>query len=256
MITLLTDFGRSGPYVASMKGIILTVAPDAKLIDISHDIGPQNVDEAAYVLFRCYSCFPERTVHIVVIDPGVGSSRAILAVRAADQVFLAPDNGVLKYIFDAHPDFKAYSVTNQAFFRQTVSRTFHGRDIFAPLAARLELGEPVEAVGPACRPAHPGEVARPVKEGNSLNGEIVYIDRFGNGVTNIPGEWLEGRRVRTVKCREVSLRKVSKSYNDVGAGETLALTGSMGTVELSVRCGSAKEQLALNVRDRISITLQ
>ena len=256
MITLLTDFGASGPYVASMKGVILSHAPDARLVDISHDISPQNVDEAAYVLFRCYACFPEQTVHIVVVDPGVGSSRAILTVRAAGQIFLAPDNSVLKYIFNAHPDFKAYSVTNQSFFRQNVSRTFHGRDIFAPVAAHLELGEPVEAVGPAYRPAHPGRVFGPEKSGDRISGEIVYIDRFGNGVTNIPGEWMEGRRVQIVECGQVSLRKMSKTYADVEVGEPLALIGSMGTMELSVRCGSAKEQLALNVRDRISITLQ
>jgi S-adenosylmethionine hydrolase len=256
VITLITDFGTAGPYVGSMKGVILSIHPDARIVDIAHDIRPQDVDEAAFVLKQAYPFFPAGTIHVVVVDPGVGSDRAVLAVRTERYIFLAPDNGVLKYVFDACPDARVFRVTNQDFSLSPVSRTFHGRDVFAPAAAHLSRGVDIERMGEPFTEYVRGEVQRPEVRPREIRGEIVFIDGFGNGITNIEEALFAGREVDSISVRSHVIRGLSGTYSDVGAGEPLALVGSGGTLEISVCEGNARERMAFQKGDAVTIILK
>jgi hypothetical protein len=236
IITLLTDFGTADGYVAEIKGTILSTLPDATLVDVTHDIRAQDVEAARLVLARYWRRFPPSTVHIVVVDPGVGSSRVALAVSADGRLLVAPDNGVLSPALIV-PDARAVSLSVPA----GASSTFHGRDVFAPAAAALAAGTPLEQVGspfasPLIRctpePAHTDDGA--------IRGEIITIDRFGNAITNVPGP-LPGYGV-WVGAMYLPLHH---TYADVAPGEPVALTGSSGLIEVAVREGSAAQRLGL-----------
>jgi S-adenosylmethionine hydrolase len=222
-------------------------------VDISHEVPPQDIDRAAFVLKCAAPFFPQGTVHVVVVDPGVGTERLILAVRTRDHVYLAPNNGVLKYVFDGHPDAEVFCVTRSEYFRETVSRTFHGRDIFAPVAAHLAKGLAVEKLGRPFDAFERGMVRRPLRLEGRFAGEIVAFDGYGNGISNIPGAWLEGARVARVQTRGMTFKALSRSYLDVPAGEPLALIGSADVLELSVNRGSAKERLGLELGDEVTV---
>jgi S-adenosyl-L-methionine hydrolase (adenosine-forming) len=190
IISLTTDFGLSDAFVGAMKGVILGINPHAQIVDVSHEIPPHDVDRAAFVVNSAAPYFPKGTIHVVVVDPGVGTERPVLAARTEEGVFLAPDNGVLKYIFDGRPGAEVFSVTRSEYFRERVSRTFHGRDIFAPVAAHLSRGLSPEKLGSRFEDFERGSVVRPVRSPNGIAGVIIAFDRFGNGVTNIPAAWL------------------------------------------------------------------
>jgi len=256
VITLLTDFGLTDPYVGSMKGVILSVHPDIHIIDITHGITPQNVDEAAFVLKNAYAYFPEDTVHVVVVDPGVGTLRAVLAVQMDRYVFLAPDNGVLKYIFHDKPDCRVFRVTNTSYFSEHVSRTFHGRDIFAPVAAHIARGLAPEKLGEPFHDYIKGSVKKPVLGTDEISGDILYIDTFGNAVSNIDESLLAGREIKEIRIKGHTFHTLSETYNDVSAGKPLALIGSSGTVEISVNQGYAIEKLNLRTGDRVIVTFE
>lgn len=255
-VTLTTDFGLSDPYVASMKGVILGINPKAYIVDITHEIPPQDIQRAGFVLNASYSYFPKGTIHVVVVDPGVGSERKILLVDTSKYFFLAPDNGVLGYIFQAFPNAKVYTVTHSRYFRFPVSFTFHGRDIFAPVAGYLSKGIPPNRFGPEVQEFDRGKVPLPVRKGNTMEGEIVTFDRYGNAITNIPGDWLNARLGYKIKVGKISLSKISCFFQEVPRGEALALIGSNNTLELSVHGGSAKEKMGLKVGDRIYIQIE
>ncbi len=255
IITLTTDFGLSDPYVAAMKGVILSIESDAEIVDVSHDIPPQDVDRAAYVIRGAYPFFPKGTIHVVVVDPGVGTERMILAVKTRDCVFLAPNNGVLKYIFDTHPEAGVFCATRPEYFRETVSRTFHGRDIFAPLAGHLAKGVPVEKLGRPFEDYERGTVASAVRLEDRIVGEVIAFDRYGNAITNIPAEWLaDADRVR-VLVKGLVLESLSRSYLDVPAGELLAILGGADALELSVNRGSARDKLELSLGETVIAVL-
>jgi S-adenosylmethionine hydrolase len=254
VITLLTDFGLTDPYVGSMKGVILSIHPDVHIIDITHGITPQNVDEAAFVLKNTYAYFPEHTVHVVVVDPGVGTRRAVLAVQTDRYMFLAPDNGVLKYIFHDEPDCRVFRVTNTSYFSKHVSRTFHGRDIFAPVAAHIAQGLAPEKLGEPFHDYIKGTVKKPVQGKDEISGDILYIDKFGNAVSNIEESLLANREIKEIRIKGYTFHALSETYNDVSAGKPLALIGSNGTVEISVNKGHAVEQLNLRTGDPVTVT--
>jgi S-adenosylmethionine hydrolase len=255
IITLTTDFGLSDPYVAAMKGVILSIHPDAAVVDVSHDIPPQDVDRAAFVIRGAYPFFPKGTIHVVVVDPGVGTERLILAVKTRDHVFLAPNNGVLKYVFESHPEAKVFCVTRPEYFRESVSRTFHGRDIFAPLAGHLSKGVPPEKLGRPFEEYERGVVAAAARLEDRIVGEIIAFDRYGNSITNIPAAWLADiDRVR-VLVKGLVLEKLSRSYLDVPAGELLAIVGGADALELSVNRGSAREKLDLSLGETVIAVL-
>jgi S-adenosylmethionine hydrolase len=254
IITLLTDFGISDFYVGSMKGVILNISPDVQIVDITHDVTSQHIEEAAFVLKRSYAYFPAGTIHVIVVDPGVGSERAILAVQTDRYLFLAPDNGVLKYIFHAHPHAVVYRVTNSSYFLSRVSPTFHGRDIFAPVAAHLSKGCQLDTLGELFQDYIVGNIKMPAIESGGISGEIVYIDKFGNGVTNIEGPTIIDKKNIEVKVKSQLLKGLYSTYTDVAEGEPLILIGSGGTLEISIRGQNASKKMGLCVGDPVTVT--
>ena len=234
-MTLLTDYGTADSYVAEVKGALLRRAPGAVLVDVTHEVAPGDLAGAAYVLGRAWSAFPEGTVHLAVVDPGVGTVRRGLAVGAGGHCFVAPDNGVLSGPLGLRGA-RAVSLPVPA----DASPTFHGRDVFAPAAARLACGEPLEALGAAMD--DPERLPKPRLErvGPDLRGEIVYVDRFGTLVTNLPGRRVvEGTAVR-LGAYDLVLRR---TFADVPRGEPVAFVGSGGTVEIAVRDARADAAL-------------
>ncbi len=253
-ISLLTDFGLEDEYVGVMKAVVATINPGARIVDITHQIPPQDIVQAAFVLKAAYKYFPAGTVHLAVVDPEVGTGRPIVAARAGRYTFLGPDNGVLWPAIEAaageNP--RIVKVTNTAFFLEHVSHTFHGRDIFAPLAAHLSLGLGLEQLGPAMDFCHmtrlPGSGPHRLADG-SLQGTVVGIDRFGNLITNISRRDLEdlaGRRGwdnLEVSVGRWRLKGVQDTYAQAAPASPLALVGSRETLEVAVNQGSAAQKL-------------
>jgi S-adenosyl-L-methionine hydrolase (adenosine-forming) len=239
IITLTTDFGLRDPFVGIMKGVILGVTPEAQIVDITHDIDSYDILEAAFILQTSHAYFPAGTVHVVVVDPGVGSSRLPLAATAKGQVFVAPDNGVLSLVMTA--DSAAYVITNENLFLSPVSRTFHGRDIFAPVAAHLAQGTPLESVGPRTVDFIRRPFSRPRPQGDRLLGAIVRIDKFGNIVTNLRREDL-GRDF-CIRVAGLSIKRLCGSFSEADPGEFFAFEGSTGYIELALNQGSAAGRL-------------
>jgi S-adenosylmethionine hydrolase len=249
IITLTTDFGEESPYVAAMKGVILGINPCARLVDLSHQIPPQDVRHAAFFLQQALPYFPAGVLHVVVVDPGVGSARAILYVRGGGQRLLAPDNGCWTTLPWAEAaDLEVIRVAEPAYWRQPVSATFHGRDIFAPVAAHLSLGVEGRKLGPVVKEWVRLATTAPHREGNVWVGEIVFVDHFGNLITNLRGEvfrFTPGSLVE-VQIGEVPVKPHwVRAYADVEPGELVALISSAGTLEIAVRQGSAAGRLGV-----------
>ncbi len=269
IVTLTTDFGLSDGYVGVMKGVLLAISPQVQIVDITHAIEPGNVRQAAFVLGTSYKYFAKDTVHVVVVDPGVGTERNALCLKGVGQYFVGPDNGVFSYIladameksgvrFDEECEslnsrpvpqgLEGVRLTNEQFWLREVSNTFHGRDIFAPVAARLpetsltELGEPVKSVL-----AYPQPMAK-IDEQGRMAGEVLHVDRFGNLITSIRGEQLEERPVKgTIEGHSFS--GLVRSYGD---GDNLfALIGSSGYVEVAVRDESAAARTEARVGSEV-----
>jgi len=190
IITLLTDFGPDSPYVASLKGVILSLQPEAVLVDLSHSIRPQEVRQAAWVLAEAAPCFPPDTIHVAVVDPGVGTCRAIVYAAMAGQHFIAPDNGLLSLLADRHRPTRLVRLDNPAFWRAEVSRTFHGRDIMAPVAAHLSRGVGADRLGSPQESLVRIDWPQPRQEAHRTVGQVVWIDSFGNLITNLGREFI------------------------------------------------------------------
>jgi S-adenosylmethionine hydrolase len=249
IITLTTDFGTRDPYVAELKGVILSRNPAVHIVDVSHDINAQDVREAALCVAAVFRHFPAGTIHVVVVDPGVGSSRRLLCVTMHEQLFLGPDNGVLTWAARGAANITRIVLTDPRFWRENPSATFHGRDILAPVAAQLSLGlAPVE-LGSPTREWVELDWPCPERRGTHLCGEVLAIDRFGNLITNIESSEfaLALRPTAQVICREAMVRGISRTYADVGQGELAALFGSSNLLEIAVRDGNAAAQIGANI---------
>ena len=249
LVTLLTDFGISDSYVAEMKGVILTHTPAAVLVDVSHGINPGDVRSGAYVLSRTWHRFPPGTVHVVVIDPGVGTARAALAFAAHRHWFVGPNNGVFTPVFhDAEVEAVVLATPEGA------SPTFHGRDVFAPAAAALAAGAGLAELGQHF-PGIPDRLAytQPHYEGKTVVGEIVYIDRFGSLITNLTTDLVPD--YATVEVEDLDLGPLRRTFNDVPTGGLLAYVGSGGAIEIAVRNGSAARRLGIGVGGRVRARL-
>jgi S-adenosylmethionine hydrolase len=245
LITLLTDFGYQDPYVGVMKGVIARICPAGRVIDLSHGVRPQAVSEAAYLLLAGYRYFPRGTVHVAVVDPGVGSARRIIAVRTEEYVFLAPDNGLLGYVLCRRPPEEVVSVSRDRYFLRPVSRTFHGRDVFAPVAAHLARGVPLSELGESIDDFQEAPIPKPRELPIGLQGTVLYVDHFGNVVTNFPSSLEE--EITSVVAGGQEIAGVSASYSEVPDGALLALFGSGGFLEISLRGGSAADVLGLKI---------
>ena len=271
IITLTTDFGMADAYVAAMKGVILSINPEAKLIDICHTIKPQNIPQAAFVLSTAYRFFPQNTIHLVVVDPGVGTERRAIILRTPIACFVAPDNGVLSYVIqqfikgglkglinnrqqiELEPELEAVAITKPQFWRSPVSPTFHGRDIFAPVAARLSLGFPPTDFGETITSVTMLPLPQPYRASDgSLVGHILHIDSFGNLITNIKGDDLpQTRQTITIEVGNQFISGLSHTYAE-GKG-LLALIGSSGYLEISLKEGSACALLNAEVGNEVRI---
>ncbi len=258
ILTLLTDFGTEDEYVGVMKGVILSIAPDVRLVDITHQIPPQDVRRAALLLSNAVPYFPPDTVHLAVVDPGVGTERRALAVRTPAGTFVGPDNGLFSWVLAEVPEWRAVEIREPAYRLPRVSFTFHGRDIFAPAAAHLAAGVPLERLGPWV--ADPVWLPLPRLEigAGVLEGEVLSADRFGNLTTSIGRFRWDGDRLllapafrpasgemglnpadARVVLAGVELRGIRRTYGEVAVGEPVALVGSSGFLEIAVRQGSA-----------------
>ncbi len=250
LITLLTDFGLADGYVAAMKGVILGLNPQATLVDVSHEVPPQDVRQAAYVLATVAPYFPPGTIHLVVVDPGVGSERAALALRAAGQLYVAPDNGVLSPLLGG--EYQAVRLTEQRYWRPEPSRTFHGRDIFAPVAAHLSLGVPLEALGEPAEDLLTLLQAEPRRRADGAwVAEVIHVDRFGNLILGLRPDpaWLE--RLAGAQVGSFIINAVVGTYADVPPGAPAILLGSGGYLEIAVRDGSAAAELQAGLGDEV-----
>jgi S-adenosylmethionine hydrolase len=246
-ITLLTDFGSADSYVGEMKGVLLSGAPAATAVDISHAVPPGDVRSAAYILGRTWHRFPPGTVHLVVVDPGVGSNRAALALSVQGQYFVGPDNGVFTPVLrDAEVNAVALATP------ETASPTFHGRDLFAPAAAALARGDGLETLGPAFA-GIPVRLAytEPRREGETLVGEVVYVDRFGSLITNLTSDLIPGSA--RLEIGGIDLGPLRRTFSDVTPGGLVAYIGSGGAVEIAVRNGSAAQRLGIGIGGRVRV---
>jgi S-adenosylmethionine hydrolase len=245
IITLTTDFGLSDHYAGVMKGVILSICPQARIVDISHQIAPFDIAEGAYLIAQAYPYFPPKTIHVAVVDPGVGTTRRPILAQAASQYFIGPDNGVFAMVY-SREKYKARLISNQKYFRKPVSRTFHGRDIFAPVAAYIAAGVPVASVGKLIDDVeHPAfEKPQPLDAG-TWAGRILKIDRFGNIVTNFHISGFPDLQHKTIALSigRQRIGTLSQTYAESAPGELFLIFGSSGYLEVSVSLGSAAKQL-------------
>ncbi len=259
MITLLTDFGYRDHYVASMKGVILSIAGDVTIVDISHGVPKFDVRAAAYVLGCAYKYFPPGTVHVVVVDPGVGTKRRAIAVRSKHYTFIGPDNGVLMLAALNDGLQKVVSIENRKYMLPRVSHTFHGRDIFAPAAAYLAKGVPLEELGPEINDYLVPEFAKPMVRRGEAEGEVIYVDDFGNCATNIRERDLEilGANYGDELELNVSGRtlrvKLLPSFGWAKPGEPLLLINSEGFLEIAINLGNASSSLGIKPGEKVYV---
>jgi len=241
IITLLTDFGSRDYYAGVMKGVILGINPDAVIVDITHEIRKYHIYEAAFKLRSYYGYFPEGTIHVAVVDPGVGGPRVPLAAEAGGYYFVGPDNGIFSTVLESVDNPTVVEIAKTEFMLENVSRTFHGRDIFAPAAAHLSKGVSIRDLGGVLQKPVSLNVPMPTAKGDEIVGVVLYADSFGNLVSNIPGNMVMPDKV--VYAGKYRVGPVRSSYGDVAKGDLLAIIGSSGLLEISVNRGSAREVL-------------
>ncbi len=256
LITLTTDFGLKDPFVGIMKGVIARINPHAIVVDLTHGIAPQNILAAAMALRHAVKYFPQRTIHVAVVDPGVGSTRRPLLVVVDDTYFIGPDNGVLSLAWEGRQPDRIVHLSNPAYHLKTTSHTFHGRDIFAPVAAYLSLGIAPEALGEALddyvRVSPPGVA----KTERSLTGEIVYIDGFGNLFTNIQEQDLAelDRENLCIVLGELTIRGLAPHYSAVEDGRPVALINSWGVLEIALNKGDVAHRFGIGIGERVHVS--
>jgi len=253
LITLTSDFGLQDYYVGAMRGVLLRLAPQARLVDLSHCIPPQDLLAGAWILRHAATEFPQGAIHLAVIDPGVGSARRPLVVHSGGYLWVGPDNGLFSFALQA-PGWRAFEIRHPDLRLPRLSSTFHGRDLFAPTAARLAAGFPLEEVGPPVSDPVRLEEAAPRREGDELVGQVIHLDRFGNLTTNIPGEavagWGEGWGLR---LGAEKLNCLCRTYAEAEPSGLLALVGSAGLLEIAVNGGSAARRLRLGRRAEVRL---
>jgi S-adenosylmethionine hydrolase len=245
ILTLTTDFGTSDHYAGAMKGVILGICPAVRIVDLSHEVTPFEIPEGAYVIAQAYRYFPKKTVHVVVVDPGVGTARRPILMEAGGQYFVAPDNGVLSMIYSREKH-KIRLIANDRYFRKPVSQTFHGRDIFAPAAAHVAAGVPPSRLGKLIEDYLRPAFEHPIRSGKrTWNGTILKIDRFGNVVTNFQiSEFPDlEKKDFALAIGSNQITVMARNYAQCGPGELFAIVGSSGYLEVSVSQGSAAKQI-------------
>lgn len=257
-ITLTTDFGLQDYYVGAMKAIMLNIAPKARLVDISHEIPSQDIMAGAWVLQNSTLLFPTGTIHTVVVDPGVGTQRIPIALHVDNQYFVGPDNGIFS-LLTKDKDFQAVRLTNQEYWRENPSNTFHGRDIFAPVAAHLSRGVELDKLGDPLEELVTYRWTEPIADKDGLEGMVIHIDKFGNLITNISAVHLEetlGDKQVKIYVGNTILDEIVSTFGSVTEGEPGAYIGSSGMLEVGINKGSAEEMLGVQKGAQISMILQ
>lgn len=259
IITLLSDFGLKDPYVAEMKAVILSICPDANIVDITHEVGKFDVRMGAFILARVAQYFPERTIHVAVVDPGVGTERRPIIVETSRSLYVGPDNGLLMLSAVREGIRQAHKIANPKYVLRSVSRTFHGRDIFSSAAAHLANGVPPTEFGPVVEDPVMPKYVKPRITGTEILGEVIHIDGFGNIVTNISPVELgelgirEGDRLRArLKGKTLTLRLCS-AYGDVSRGNPLSIIGGTDFLEVAINQGNAARTYDINVGDSVQV---
>lgn len=256
IITLTTDFGYKDPFVGEMKGVILSINPSVTLIDITHAIDPHNIEEGAFIISSSYKYFPSETIHIAVVDPGVGSERRPIIVKADNHYFVGPDNGIFSYVMSFSEKLKVIHITEERYMLSKDSPTFQGRDIFAPVAAWLSKGTSLEAFGCTIDDFKKFEVPLPKIQKNEISGEVIYIDRFGNAITNIRKGDLQGFGEKfSVEIKGKIVRTV-KNYSQASDKGLYCLINSSNYLELFVNMDSASRLFDINKGEKVTILKQ
>jgi S-adenosylmethionine hydrolase len=257
ILTLTTDFGLSDHYVGAMKGVILSICPRAQIVDITHMVSPYEITEGAYLIAQAWRTFPKKTVHVVVVDPGVGTSRRPILMEAGGQYFIAPDNGVLSMIYLREPA-KVRLISSEKYFRHPVSKTFHGRDIFAPVAAHLAAGVTPAQFGKRIENYLRPVFQKPQRAGKrTWVGQILKIDHFGNIITNFHVEDFPGLEQQSVtfSVGPYPVAVIARNYAETGQGEVFAIVGSSGYYEISVGQASAAKRIGCVVGGPVELLI-
>ena len=260
LITLLTDFGTADYFVAAMKGVILSICADTPIVDITHEIAPQDIHSAAFTILAVYKSFPAQTIHLAVVDPEVGSARRPILASCDNQFFLGPDNGTFSYIFERQPPAQVIHIQNEEYFRPQVSASFHGRDVFAAVAAAVAQGaEPLQFGEEITDWVQLESLTPLVRDDGTIQARIIHIDRYGNCVTNLtPADLPDGMSDRglrlSINGTEIdSMRRFFAEESD-SSNDLFAIWGSAGFLEVSIQNGSAANALQAGVGDPVSIS--
>lgn len=256
IVTLTTDFGLKDPYVAELKAVILSICSNVTMVDITHNVEKFNIRMGAYVIAFASSYFTKDTIHIVVVDPGVGTQRLPLLIQTKQFFYIGPDNGILALVAKRQGMDHIYEITNRKFMLSKISRTFHGRDIFAPAAAHLANGVPPREFGPEIHEIKTLEIAKVVKKEDLLIGEVLYIDNFGNIITNLTEKELEliKKNVVNIEVNNVRLKlKLRKAYEEVKPHEPLAIIGSHNFLEISINQSNAANKFKAKIGDKVKL---
>jgi len=257
IVTLTTDFGTTDHFVGTMKGVILSIAPSAQIVDITHDLRAFDVLDGAFTIAQAAKYFPKRTIHTVVVDPGVGSTRRPLLAEAGGQYFIAPDNGVLSLILASGPA-KVRHITDPRYFLKPLSRTFHGRDVFSPVAAHLAAGVLASRFGPVIDDTVRLDFAEPVRAAKGQwTGSILKIDRFGNIITNLHIDALSELNTRPFELRigPARVTRLALTFTECGDGELFAIVGSSGYLEVAMNQASAAERLGCGAGAPVALSI-
>ena len=259
IITLTTDFGTSDVYVGIMKGVILGINPNVQVVDLTHAIPPQDIHEAAFTIYSAYPYFPKNAIHTIVVDPGVGTDRQAIVCEIEGTFFVCPDNGVLSYVLQdtrnkTEVPMKTAALQNANYFLPEISDTFHGRDIFAPVAAHLSLDIPLTNIGPSVQTLAEFPILMPQVSKNRIIGHIIKLDGFGNAITNISERTLtQEAATYEIRVGNTRLTRLNRAYAESTVGEPLAIIGSFGMLEIAINRGSAEVSLGLKWGDVVEI---
>jgi len=256
-IVLMTDFGEGSPFPGIMKGVIKSICKDAEIIDFSHQVRPYRVEEAGFLLLSGYKYFPQGTIFVIVVDPGVGGKRKIVLVKTKDYFFLAPDNGVLSWVLKKEKAIKTIEVKNEKYFLKPVSKTFHGRDIFAPVAGWLAKGEKTENFGLEIDKIKEIPFPELIRKGDTFFGKIIYIDHFGNLISDFSEEKfaqrLEGNF--SLKIKDKIFHRISSSYSEVDKGQPCLIWNSFGFLEIALREGNLAQKWRIKFGEKVILKI-
>ena len=259
LITLLTDFGTADYFVGAMKGAIFSVNGDARIVDITHEIPPQDIEAGAFALMAAYPTFPAATVHLAVVDPGVGSNRRPIVISGGKQFFVGPDNGLFSYVYEREGDARVFHLTNKDYFRPNVSQTFHGRDVFAPVAGALSMGVRPEQLGAEIKDyVRLSHLMPKLAAGEAIVAAVIHIDRFGNCITNLTPEHLTESMIAAGASLIINGRKITSfrryfSEEAPASDELFAIWGSSGFLEIAAYCASAARLLGARRGQQVEV---